>query len=45
MIKYAITNFKYGYGNAIAVLIFAFTLVVTALYHLLFARRNERIEY
>ncbi|OMD53636.1 sugar ABC transporter permease [Paenibacillus borealis] len=45
MIKYAITNFKYGYGNSIAVLIFAFTLVVTALYHLLFARRNERIEY
>ncbi|AIQ70012.1 carbohydrate ABC transporter permease [Paenibacillus graminis] len=45
MIKYAITNFKYGYGNAIAVLIFMFTLVVTALYQLLFARRNERIEY
>lgn len=45
MIKYAITNFKYGYGNAIAVLIFMFTLVVTALYHLLFSRRNERIEY
>ncbi|MEK4059622.1 MULTISPECIES: carbohydrate ABC transporter permease [unclassified Paenibacillus] len=45
MIKYAITNFKYGYGNSIAVLIFVFTLVVTALYHLLFARRNERIEY
>ncbi|WP_019909619.1 carbohydrate ABC transporter permease [Paenibacillus sp. HW567] len=45
MIKYAITNFKYGYGNAIAVLIFLFTLVVTALYQLLFARRNERIEY
>ncbi|MHA6530680.1 carbohydrate ABC transporter permease [Paenibacillus sp. BAC0078] len=45
MIKYAITNFKYGYGNAIAVLIFIFTLVVTALYQLLFARCNERIEY
>ncbi|CQR57118.1 sugar ABC transporter permease [Paenibacillus sonchi] len=45
MIKYAITNFKYGYGNAIAVLIFIFTLVVTVLYQLLFARRNERIEY
>jgi raffinose/stachyose/melibiose transport system permease protein len=45
MIKYAITNFKYGYGNAIAVLIFMFTLVVTACYQLLVARRNERIEY
>ncbi|WP_310829467.1 carbohydrate ABC transporter permease [Paenibacillus pedocola] len=45
MIKYAITNFKYGYGNTIAVLIFVFTLVVTALYQLLFNRRSERIEY
>ncbi|GGF92572.1 sugar ABC transporter permease [Paenibacillus albidus] len=45
MIKYAITNFKYGYGNAIAVLIFMFTLAVTVLYQLLIARRNERIEY
>lgn len=45
MIKYAITNFKYGYGNTIAVLIFLFTLVVTVLYQLLFARRTERIEY
>ncbi|CAH1194777.1 Melibiose/raffinose/stachyose import permease protein MelD [Paenibacillus auburnensis] len=45
MIKYAITNFKYGYGNTIAVLIFVFTLIVTALYQLLFNRRSERIEY
>jgi raffinose/stachyose/melibiose transport system permease protein len=45
MIKYGITNVKYGYGNAIAVLIFAFTLILTALYQLLIARRNERIEY
>ncbi|GAB6990455.1 carbohydrate ABC transporter permease [Paenibacillus pini] len=45
MIKYAITNFKYGYGNAIAVLIFIFTLILTALYQLLVARRSERIEY
>ncbi|MFE4711116.1 MULTISPECIES: carbohydrate ABC transporter permease [Paenibacillus] len=45
MIKYAITNFKYGYGNAIAVLIFAFTLVVTVLYQVLIARRTERVEY
>lgn len=45
MIKYAITNFKYGYGNAIAVLIFIFTLILTALYQLIIARRSERIEY
>lgn len=45
LIKYGITNAKYGYGNAIAVLIFAFTLILTALYQLLFARRYERIEY
>ncbi|HEY2494153.1 MAG TPA: sugar ABC transporter permease [Paenibacillus sp.] len=45
MIKYAITNFKYGYGNAIAVLIFIFTLVVTVLYQQLVVKRTERIEY
>ncbi|GGA22154.1 carbohydrate ABC transporter permease [Paenibacillus physcomitrellae] len=45
MIKYAITNFKYGYGNTIAVLIFIFTVIITVLYQLLIARRNERIEY
>ncbi|CAM2812514.1 sugar ABC transporter permease [Paenibacillus sediminis] len=45
MIKYAITNFKYGYGNTVAVLIFVFTLVLTALYQWLIARRSERIKY
>ncbi|WP_017687558.1 sugar ABC transporter permease [Paenibacillus sp. PAMC 26794] len=45
MIKYAITNFKYGYGNTIAVLIFALTLVLTAVYQLLVARRSEKVEY
>ncbi|MFD1138548.1 carbohydrate ABC transporter permease [Paenibacillus urinalis] len=45
MIKYAITNFKYGYGNTIAVLIFVFTLILTALYQVIIARRSERIEY
>ncbi|RKP58232.1 sugar ABC transporter permease [Cohnella endophytica] len=45
MIKYGITNVKYGYGNAIAVLIFVFTLILTALYQLLIARRSERVEY
>lgn len=45
MIRYAITNFKYGFGNSVAVLIFIFTLIVTLLYQVLIARRNERIEY
>ncbi|MFX3646324.1 MAG: carbohydrate ABC transporter permease [Paenibacillus sp.] len=45
MIKYAITNFKYGYGNTIAVLIFALTLVLTAVYQLLVARKSEKVEY
>ncbi|MFD0671754.1 carbohydrate ABC transporter permease [Cohnella sp. GCM10027633] len=45
MIKYGITNIKYGYGNAIAVLIFVFTLILTALYQLLVVRRMERVEY
>ncbi|WP_256757625.1 carbohydrate ABC transporter permease [Cohnella sp. WQ 127256] len=45
MIKYGITNVKYGYGNAIAVLIFVFTLIITVLYQLLIARRSERVEY
>lgn len=45
MIKYGITNIKYGYGNAIAVLIFVFTLILTALYQWLVARRMERVEY
>lgn len=45
MIKYAITNFKYGYGNTVAVLIFAITLVLTVLYHTIFARRSERVEF
>ena len=45
MIKYAITNFKYGYGNAISVIIFVFTMILTVLYQVLIARRSERIEY
>ena len=45
LIKYGITNAKYGYGNAIAVLIFVFTLILTAMYQVLVARRSERIEY
>jgi len=45
MIKYAITNFKYGYGNALSFIIFVFTMVVTVLYQVLIARRAERIDY
>jgi len=45
MIRYAITSFKHGFGNSIAVLIFVFTMIITALYQVLIARRNERIEY
>ncbi|WP_334071713.1 MULTISPECIES: sugar ABC transporter permease [Paenibacillus] len=45
MIRYAITSFRHGYGNSIAVLIFIFTIVLTALYQLVVARRTERIEY
>lgn len=45
MLKHSITSFKYGYGNSIAVLIFIFTLIITALYQVLVARRTERIEY
>jgi raffinose/stachyose/melibiose transport system permease protein len=45
MIRYAITSFKHGFGNTIAVLIFVFTIVITVLYQVLIARRTERIEY
>jgi raffinose/stachyose/melibiose transport system permease protein len=45
MLRYAITSFKHGFGNSIAVLIFLFTLILTVLYQYLIARRNERIEY
>lgn len=45
MIKYAITNFKYGYGNALSVIIFVFTMILTVLYQVFIARRYERIEY
>lgn len=45
MIRYAITSFRHGFGNAIAVLIFIFTIIITVAYQLLVARRTERIEY
>lgn len=45
MIRYAITSFQHGFGNTIAVLIFVFTMIITVIYQLVIARRNERIEY
>ncbi|MCM3698328.1 carbohydrate ABC transporter permease [Paenibacillus macerans] len=45
MIRYAITSFRHGFGNAIAVLIFVFTILITAAYQLFVSRRTERIEY
>lgn len=45
MIRYAITSFRHGFGNSIAVLIFVFTIIVTVIYQVLVVRRTERIEY
>ncbi|WP_018751544.1 carbohydrate ABC transporter permease [Paenibacillus sanguinis] len=45
MIRYAITSFRHGFGNAIAVLIFLFTIIITVVYQIVVARRTERIEY
>lgn len=45
MIRYAITSFKHGFGNSIAVLIFVFTIIITVIYQVLVVKRTERIEY
>ncbi|AJY76914.1 carbohydrate ABC transporter permease [Paenibacillus beijingensis] len=45
MVSHAIQSGQYGFGTSIAILIFLFALVLTALYQLLFARKQERIEY
>lgn len=44
MVTKAINYGEYGYGTALAILIFAMALLLTALYQLLFARRLERME-
>lgn len=36
---------EYGYAMALSILIFAIALLLTALYQLLIARRQERVEY
>ncbi|MBN2983180.1 carbohydrate ABC transporter permease [Cohnella algarum] len=45
MVNKAIKYGEYGYGTALSIVIFIFALVLTALYQVLFARRQERIEY
>ncbi|ANE46947.1 sugar ABC transporter permease [Paenibacillus swuensis] len=45
MVHESISNGKYGYGTALSIIIFAFALVLTALYQLTIGRNQERIEY
>ncbi|MBB6735064.1 carbohydrate ABC transporter permease [Cohnella zeiphila] len=45
MVNKAIKYSDYGYGTALSIIIFAFALVLTALYQILFARRQERVEF
>jgi raffinose/stachyose/melibiose transport system permease protein len=45
MVNKAIKYGEYGYGTALAIIIFVFALVLTAAYQILFARRQERLEY
>jgi raffinose/stachyose/melibiose transport system permease protein len=45
MVNKAIKYGEYGYGTALSIIIFVIALVLTALYQILIARRQERIEY
>ncbi|HEX7055662.1 MAG TPA: sugar ABC transporter permease [Bacilli bacterium] len=45
MVTKAINFGMYGYGNAIAIVIFVFAMVLTALYQILIARKIERNEF
>ncbi|MFD2333705.1 carbohydrate ABC transporter permease [Cohnella sp. GCM10020058] len=45
MVNKAIKYGDYGYGSALSIIIFVIALILTALYQLLIARRQERIEY
>lgn len=45
MVNKAIKYMEYGYGTALAIIIFVFAFVLTAAYQILFARRQERLEY
>ncbi|SEC67312.1 sugar ABC transporter permease [Paenibacillus sp. GP183] len=45
MVSKAVSTGDYGYGTALSLLIFAFALVLTALYQIVFGRNSERIEF
>src|SRR5690554_5635178 len=45
MVTKAIRYSEYGYGTSLSIIIFAFALVLTAIYQLVFVRNQERIEY
>ncbi len=45
MVSKAIRYSEYGYGTSLSIIIFAFALVLTAIYQLVFVRNQERIEY
>jgi raffinose/stachyose/melibiose transport system permease protein len=45
MVSKAVTTGDYGYGTALSLLIFAFALILTALYQIVFGRNSERIEF
>jgi raffinose/stachyose/melibiose transport system permease protein len=45
MVNKAIRFGQYGYGTALSIMIFIIALLLTAIYQIVFARRQERIEY
>jgi raffinose/stachyose/melibiose transport system permease protein len=45
MVSKAVSTGDYGYGTALSLLIFAFALILTALYQIVFGRNSERIEF
>lgn len=45
MVDRAIQSGQYGFGTSIAIIIFAFALIITLIYQLAFVRKQERIEY
>lgn len=45
MVNKALRYGQYGYGTALSIMIFVIALLLTAIYQIAFARRQERIEY
>lgn len=45
MVSKAVSTGDYGYGTALSLLIFAFAIILTALYQISFGRNRERIEF